>query len=120
MLEAGCRSSSRPHERRSESAEGLSPVFSGPVLWGRRSALAEELAVARSCHKTVNGAVYQAIARDLSSIIDRGSALQIPRRALRDEGVEVGHYAVFPDPRLRVSCDPVYRKADDLASVVNG
>ena len=39
--------------------------------------------------KSVNLAVYRALAHDLSSIIDRCSRLQIPRRALRDEVVEV-------------------------------
>src|SRR5580693_2978876 len=43
----------------------------------------------RARQKSVNVAVYQAIARDLSSIIDRESTLQILARVRRDEGVEV-------------------------------
>jgi hypothetical protein len=46
------------------------PRSAFPVAWSRL--------------KSVNVAVYHAVARDLSSIIDRFSSLQIPRRVLRD------------------------------------
>jgi hypothetical protein len=81
------------------------PTLAMPVTWGRQ--------------ESVSFAMYRAVARDLSSVIDRFSSLQIPGRVSRDEGVEVHQDFVFPEDGARIEIR-VDRKANHLASVVNG
>jgi hypothetical protein len=76
-----------------------------PVTWRRQ--------------ESVSFAVYRAVARDLSRIIERLSSLQIPRRVLRNEFIEVHRNFVLPDEGAEVEIR-VYRKTNHLASIVNG
>src|SRR5947207_9469298 len=59
-----------------------------------------------------------ALARDLSRIIDRFSRQQMQRR-VRDQGVEVHRHFALPYQSQEVPRGGVYRKANHLAAVVD-
>ncbi len=79
-------------DRRRESRRPPSSLISGSNRM--RPSLS---AVTRGCPESMKVSVYQAIAHDFSSVIDRKSALQIPPRVLRDEGVEVHRHFALPN-----------------------
>ena len=71
------------------------------------------------CQERVSLAVDNARARDLSSIIDRLSSLQTPRRVFWDKFAEVHPLSVLPEEGVRIAAR-VYPEASDLAAIVDG